>query len=640
MRRSFAVSLALLSLGSIASLAAPGCNNEAFDVQDLCGWIADECNCYRRFAAGVAPGSAGVASAPKCGIALDANNNPVDGVDDASKQTFGAFSARDKLDVCLLLRPEGGQIVFDPPLDVAAFPNPAFAFKIVDGSGDVCATGSYASITNFSIGFPAPATASGTGGTGGAGTGGTGGTGGNTPEDICREAHDPAAAPIASGTFEMKPGDASQIVETVCADGEVHRFNLYQLNKCDGNELNEKNFKALLPTAEIEADPGAANVDGFIQFRVFWPPTDKSTTGDPTDLSGQKPHAVEYFHCLIPGASAPCFDDALSDGETDVDCGGLCPQDCDDGKDCLVGADCKSKVCEKDAMGFLKCVSPPCGDLDVTGNETCDDGNVMPGDGCSDTCQEEPGYTCAGPGPCVDIDECATGTDNCPTGTDCVNTPGSFTCECDPGFAWDGMKCVGNCGDGDLKPPEGCDDGNIAGGDGCTPNCTKEPGYFCMGEGPGSCVDINECAGMGACLPTETCMNEIGSFTCTCNLAIAAVCGDPPVCIDTQSDVFNCGGCDSVCLPNQGCFKGNCCQAPANAFCGACTDTMTDEANCGMCGTTCAVGGTCLMGMCCNPPNTACGAACVNTQTDANNCGTCGNVCPMATPMCIGGMCM
>ena len=38
----------------------------------------------------------------------------------------------------------------------------------------------------------------------------------------------------------------------------------------------------------------------------------------------------------------------------------------------------------------------------------------------------------------------------------------------------------------------GCDDGAVLPGDGCDANCLNEPGYFCMGEGALSCVDIDE----------------------------------------------------------------------------------------------------------------------------------------------------
>ncbi len=43
-----------------------------------------------------------------------------------------------------------------------------------------------------------------------------------------------------------------------------------------------------------------------------------------------------------------------------------------------------------------------CGDGIVEPGETCDDGNTIPGDGCSAICQIEPGYTCPTAGkPCI-----------------------------------------------------------------------------------------------------------------------------------------------------------------------------------------------------------------------------------------------
>src|SRR5689334_12351701 len=38
-----------------------------------------------------------------------------------------------------------------------------------------------------------------------------------------------------------------------------------------------------------------------------------------------------------------------------------------------------------------------CGNSVVETHETCDDGNKTPGDGCSDVCRVEPGYSCATP---------------------------------------------------------------------------------------------------------------------------------------------------------------------------------------------------------------------------------------------------
>jgi fibro-slime domain-containing protein len=82
-----------------------------------------------------------------------------------------------------------------------------------------------------------------------------------------------------------------------------------------------------------------------------------------------------------------------------------------------------------------------CGDGIIEPGELCDDGNASAGDGCSDTCQLEPGYTCVTPGqPCVAL---------------------TF------------------CGNGVLDGLETCDDGNVVSGDGCSASCQVETGWQC-----------------------------------------------------------------------------------------------------------------------------------------------------------------
>ena len=55
-----------------------------------------------------------------------------------------------------------------------------------------------------------------------------------------------------------------------------------------------------------------------------------------------------------------------------------------------------------------------------------------------------------------------------------------------------GTRLLDVCGDGVVKAPEACDDGNIAPGDGCTGSCTVEPCFACVGS-PSTCGPPTSC---------------------------------------------------------------------------------------------------------------------------------------------------
>ena len=42
-----------------------------------------------------------------------------------------------------------------------------------------------------------------------------------------------------------------------------------------------------------------------------------------------------------------------------------------------------------------------------------------------------------------DVDECTIDSHSCDSHAECINTPGNFTCECQSGYAGDGMICNG-----------------------------------------------------------------------------------------------------------------------------------------------------------------------------------------------------
>ncbi len=130
-------------------------------------------------------------------------------------------------------------------------------------------------------------------------------------------------------------------------------------------------------------------------------------------------------------------------------------EECDDGNDAAgdgCGPTCAVETgwaCVSAAPGQPDRCSAGCGGGSVAGVEECDDGNMVGGDGCGQSCRTETGWVCPSPA--------------------------------------DGMPsaCGTVCGDGVWVGPtkEGCDDGNMAGGDGCSSACTVEPGAKCTYAG-------------------------------------------------------------------------------------------------------------------------------------------------------------
>jgi cysteine-rich repeat protein len=111
------------------------------------------------------------------------------------------------------------------------------------------------------------------------------------------------------------------------------------------------------------------------------------------------------------------------------------------------------------------------------GNEKCDDGNLLNGDGWSDSWTVEASWVCSG-GSLTSADVC----------TFC--TSGFY--QNDP---LDPTVCVPHCGDGLRVSSELCDDGNTVGSDGCSFDCLSiDPNWVCDG-GSATSADIwNECS--------------------------------------------------------------------------------------------------------------------------------------------------
>jgi fibro-slime domain-containing protein len=236
--------------------------------------------------------------------------------------------------------------------------------------------------------------------------------------------------------------------------------------------------------------------------------------------------------------------------------------------------------------------APGCGDAKINQpNEACDDGNSLPGDGCSGICKLEPYYTCPTEGmPCVTTIVCGDGLIGPGEACDDSNKVAGDGCAADcrsieKGFACRtaGMPCerVHSCGDGTTDANEGCDDGNNAGADGCSAHCQIEAGFKCSGS-PSACVatvcgdkvkEGAESCDDGNKLPFDGCSGSCqlepdcsGAGSCTSACGDGIVLGASEQCDDgNQRDG---DGCSSTCQIESGftCASNPCIKA-ANGVC-------------------------------------------------------------------------
>jgi hypothetical protein len=127
-------------------------------------------------------------------------------------------------------------------------------------------------------------------------------------------------------------------------------------------------------------------------------------------------------------------------------------------------------------------------------------------------------------------------------------------------------------------------------------------------------------------------------------------------CVDVQTDPGHCGACGTACPNGETCALGRCglqC-TPEQRVCTVtedgrtrryCANVQTDLANCGACDTACPSGQSCVAGQCrlvCPSGQTACGATCHDLQTDLAHCGACDAACAPganATARCEAGRC-
>jgi cysteine-rich repeat protein len=195
------------------------------------------------------------------------------------------------------------------------------------------------------------------------------------------------------------------------------------------------------------------------------------------------------FFLIVPGAGG---------------CTGFAdPAKCSNGLRCPVGTIC--------AANQDICIATPCGDGIVDIGEKCDDGNLMPGDGCSPDC---------------------TSDESCGNGV--LDRDVGEVCDDRNEVSWDGCSadCTSNemCGDGVVNELAGeqCDDGGNSAD--CDADCTAV-----------SCGDnfVNSIAGEQCDPPSQTCSQNCLRVNCGDRLK------DPGE--DCDEGGVNTATCDADC---------------------------------------------------------------------------------------------
>lgn len=267
---------------------------------------------------------------------------------------------------------------------------------------------------------------------------------------------------------------------------------------------------------------------------------------------------------------------------------------------------------------------PVCGNSEVDQTETCDDGNLNNGDGCSSTCQLEsciaqtPGYPavplCDDGSGCT-VDSCNVSTGDCEheflcddgiactvdscVDDQCANTPDDGACEDSDPCTTNFCSVVSGCDE--VASNEACDDGLFCTvGDVCENfECNGSPrvcddGIACTvdgcDEGADACVataNHEECTDGVFCNGAEVCdlvagCQEVDDVDCS---HLDTVCGTGACDEDTNECVAvsatNEGSpCDDglFCTTDDRCQSGECAGDPIDCSDGvACTVDLCDE---------------------------------------------------------------
>ncbi|KAL4612783.1 fibulin-1-like isoform X1 [Arapaima gigas] len=237
---------------------------------------------------------------------------------------------------------------------------------------------------------------------------------------------------------------------------------------------------------------------------------------------------------------------------------------------CQVGESCINTEgayrCQREVScgtGYELTDSNDCKDIDEceVGTHNCHSNFVCQNTQGSFRCQPahrcDTGFIQDALGSCIDINECLTHTEPCPPGQLCVNTVGSYICQrnspsCGRGYHLneEGTRCV------DVDECLGTD---VCAGHGCVNTigsfrCECRAGYIFNSMIRG-CEDINECRHYPGRLCAHKCENVDGSYQCSCTMGFK-LASDGRNCEDVNECESN--PCSQECANVYGSYHPPC----------------------------------------------------------------------------------
>ncbi|XP_053532097.1 adhesion G protein-coupled receptor E5 isoform X1 [Ictalurus punctatus] len=180
---------------------------------------------------------------------------------------------------------------------------------------------------------------------------------------------------------------------------------------------------------------------------------------------------------------------------------------------------------------------------------TCGEHSVCLNTNGSYYCQCTKGFTSgttnftATTGQCRDINECTeNSTSPCPENAVCVNTIGSYQCTCLPGFQDKKVGSTYTCADIDecVLIPTVCEPHGVCENTLGTFTCSCPTGFRNQGDSHTPCKDVDECDSKEhVCGEDGTCSNTEGSYSCRCKSGYSNYGNNRTKCTELKCNRLN-----------------------------------------------------------------------------------------------------